>query len=102
MERYKIEVERGLNYARQNCFKFVFVEADPQKGFNYSYLAYIPNAPQKVLILDCLNDYEPDMPEGWTENPEGLDEVYRLFQPTEIIRSSAPRQAKKLSPRIEH
>lgn len=95
MERYKIEVERSLNYARQNCFKFVFVEADPQKGFNYSYLAYIPNTPQKTLILDCLNDYEPDMPCGWTENPDGLDEVYGLFQATEIIRSSASRQAKK-------
>ena len=99
MERYKIEVERSLDYARQNCFKFVFVEADPQKGFNYSYLAYIPNTPQKMLILDCLNDYEPDMPCGWTENPDGLDEVHGLFHATEIIRSSAPRQAKKAEPK---
>lgn len=94
MEHYKTKVERSLNYARQNCFKFVFVEADPQKGFNYSYLAYIPDTPQKALILDCLNDYEPDMPDGWIENPDGLDEVYGLFQATEIIRSSASRRAK--------
>lgn len=94
MEHYKTEVERSLNYARRNCFKFVFVEADPQKGFNYSYLAYIPDTPQKALILDCLNDYEPDMSDGWIENPDGLDEVYGLFQATEIIRSSAPRRAE--------
>lgn len=95
----KAEVQKNLDYARQNGLRFVFVEADPQKGFHYSYLAYIPNTPQKALILDCLNDYEPDVPEGWTENPEGLDEVYRLFQPTEIIRSNTPCQSGSVEPK---
>ena len=85
MRDYKKELKEDLAYARQNDFKFVLVEANPEKGFSYSYLAYIPNKPQSILMMDCLNDYESEMPEGHIENLEGMEEVYRLFQSREII-----------------
>ena len=58
MRDYKKELKEDLAYARQNDFKFVLVEANIKKGFSYSYLAYIPNKPQNILMIDCLNDYE--------------------------------------------
>ena len=35
MRDYKKELKKDLAYARQNDFKVVLVEANPEKGFNY-------------------------------------------------------------------
>ncbi len=95
MRDYKKELKEDLAYARQNDFKFVLVEANLKKGFSYSYLAYIPNKPQNILMMDCLNDYESEMPEGHLENLEGMEEIYSLFQSGEIIRSNSSDSNKK-------
>ena len=95
MRDYKKELKKDLAYARQNDFKVVLVEANPEKGFNYSYFVYIPNKPQSILMMDCLNDYEKEMPEGHVENLEGMEEIYSLFQSGEIIRSNSSNSNKK-------
>ena len=95
MRDYKKELKKDLAYARQNDFKVVLVEANPEKGFNYSYFVYIPNKPQSILMMDCLNDYEKEMPDGYVEKLEGMEEIYSLFQSGEIIRSNSSNSNKK-------
>ena len=92
MEDYKEKLKEGLIYGRQKGYKFVLVEANPEKGFDYSYCVYIPNNPQNTIMMDCLNDYEEGMLEGQTENLEGLEEIYSLFEDSEIIRSNGSYQ----------
>lgn len=92
MRDYKKELKEDLTYGRKNGFKVVLVEANPDKGFNYSYFVYIPNTPQNTIMMDCLNDYEDEMPEGHTENLEGLEEIYSLFEDNEIVRSATSVQ----------
>ena len=84
MRDYKKELKEDLAYGRENGFKVVLVEANPEKGFNYSYFVYIPNNPQNTIMMDCLNDYEDEMIEGQTENLQGLEEIYNLFEDSEI------------------
>ncbi|HJJ13255.1 MAG TPA: hypothetical protein OIM48_08230 [Clostridiaceae bacterium] len=86
MRDYKKELKEDLAYGRKNGFKVTLVEANPEKGFSYSYFVYIPNNPQNTIMMDCLNDYEDEMPEGYVENLEGLEEIYSLFEDDEIIR----------------
>ena len=95
MRDYKKELKKDLAYARQNDFKVVLVEANPEKGFDYSYFVYIPNKPQSILMMDCLNDYEKEMHDGYVENLEGMEEIYSLFQSGEIIRSNSSNSNKK-------
>lgn len=85
MDDYKDMLEKDLKVGRANDFKVVLVEANPKKGFNYSYLVYIPNEPQNILMMDCLNDYEIEIPEGYVENFDGIEEVYSLFEDGEVI-----------------
>lgn len=92
MRDYEKELKEDLAYGRKNGFKVVLVEANPYKGFNYSYFVYIPNNPQNTIMMDCLNDYEDEMPEGHTENLEGLEEIYSLFEDSEIVRNSTSVQ----------
>ena len=87
MRDYKKELIEDLSYARQNDLKIALVEANQQKGFNYSYFIYIPNNPQNILMMDCLNDYEEEMPEGHIENLEGIIEVHSIFPSNEIIKN---------------
>ncbi len=89
MRDYKKELKEDLAYGRENGFKVMLVEANPEKGFNYSYFVYIPNNPQNTMMMDCLNDYEDEMPEGQTENLQGLEEIYSLFEDSEIVRSGS-------------
>ena len=84
---YKKDLEEDLPFCRQKGLKVTLVEANPEKRFNYSYYVYIPNNPQNTIMMDCLNDYEDEMPEGYVENLEGLEEIYSLFEDNEIIRS---------------
>lgn len=86
MRDYKKELKKDLAYGRKNGFKVTLVEANPEKGFSYSYFVYIPNNPQNTIMMDCLNDYEDEMPKGYVENLEGLEEIYSLFEDDEIIR----------------
>lgn len=88
MRDYPKEFKEDLKYARENGFKVLLVEANPEKGFNYSYFVYIPKEPQSTLMMDCLNDYEPEMLDGQIENLEGMEEIYSLFESSEIIRSN--------------
>ena len=92
MRDYEKELKEDLAYSKKNGFKVVLVEANPDKGFNYSYFVYIPNNPQNTIMMDCLNDYEDEMPEGHTENLEGLEEIYSLFEDSEIVRNSTSVQ----------
>ena len=95
MRDYKKELKKDLAYARQKDFKVALVEANPEKGFDYSYFVYIPNKPQSILMMDCLNDYEKEMHDGYVENLEGMEEIYSLFQSGEIIRSNSSNSNKK-------
>ena len=92
MRDYKKELKEDIAYSRENGFKVMLVEANPEKGFNYSYFVYIPNNPQNTMMIDCLNDYEDDMLEGQTENLQGLEEIYNLFEDSEIVRSGSSIQ----------
>jgi len=95
MRDYKKELKEDIAYGRKNNFKVILVEANPEKCFNYSYFIYIPNKPQSILMMDCLNNYETEMPEGYIENLEGMEEIYSLFQPSEIIRSNSSNLNEK-------
>lgn len=90
MRDYKKELKEDLEYSRKNGFKVVLVEANPEKGFNYSYFVYIPRTPQTSIMMECLNDYEDEMPIEQTENLKGLEEIYSLFEDSEIVRSNNP------------
>ena len=92
MRDYKKELKEDIAYSRENGFKVMLVEANPEKGFNYSYFVYIPNNPQNTIMMDCLNDYEDKMLEGQTENLQGLEEIYNLFEDSEIVRSGSSIQ----------
>ena len=92
MRDYKKELQKSLAYGREKGFKVLLVEANPEKGFNYSYFIYIPNHPQMTIMMDCLNDYEDEMLEGQTENLQGLEEIYNLFEDSEIDRSACSIQ----------
>lgn len=92
MRDYKKELQKSLAYGREKGFKVLLVEANPEKGFNYSYFIYIPNHPQMTIMMDCLNDYEDEMLEGQTENLQGLEEIYNLFEDSEIVRSGSSIQ----------
>lgn len=76
----EIEIAHDTKYARENGYDFVLVDADPDKGFNYSYLLYMPKTPQNTLIMDCLNDYEDEMQKGQTENIDASEKVLRFFK----------------------
>ena len=89
---YKKDLKEDLAFCRDNGLKVILVEANPEKGFSYSYFVYIPNNPQNTIMMDCLNDYEDEMPEGHTENLEGLEEIYSLFGDSEIVRSNTSVQ----------
>jgi hypothetical protein len=88
MRDYKKELEDDLAFARKNNFRIILVEANHKKNFDYSYFLYLPDTDnaKNVLMMDCLNDYESVMPDGYKENLEGIEEVYNLFEPGEIIR----------------
>lgn len=77
---YKKDVITDLELARNkyNC-NVTLVEANPEKGFNYSYLVYIPENPSTIMVMDCLNDYEKPLLEGEIENLSAIEEVYSLF-----------------------
>ncbi len=89
MRDYKQELLEDIDYARKSNIKVVLVEANPDKGFNYPYLVNIPNYPQSTIMMDCLNDYEDEMPNGYTENLKALEKIYSLFEDSEIIRSGS-------------
>ncbi|MCI8965416.1 MAG: hypothetical protein HFJ43_03590 [Clostridia bacterium] len=65
-----------------------------KNGFEFSYLLYIPNNPENILMMDCLNDYEK-LSYGYKENLEGMNEIYSLFQDNEIIKSNNYNYDKK-------
>ena len=77
---YKKDVITDLELARSkyNC-NVTLVEANPEKGFNYSYLVYIPENPSTIMVMDCLNDYEAPLSLGETENLSAIEEVYSAF-----------------------
>lgn len=82
---YQKELIDDLDFGRMHGYKFTLVDANPEKGFNYPYLIYIPNNPKNTMIMDCLNDYEENMPAGQIENLESVEEVCSLFQGDERI-----------------
>lgn len=61
MRDYKKELKEDLAYGRNNGYKVILVEANQEKGFDYSYFVYIPNEPKNTIMMDCLNDYEEEM-----------------------------------------
>ena len=97
MRDYKKELKEDLTYGRKNGFKVVLVEANPDKGFNYSYFVYIPNTPQNTIMMDCLNDYEDEMPEGHTENLEGLEATH-IRNVSDVFDLPGEKYWKKDSP----
>ena len=75
--------EDTINYIddarnKYNC-NVMLVEADSGRGFNYSYLIYVPENPSSTLVMDCLNDYEAPLSLGETENLSAIEEVYSAF-----------------------
>ena len=58
---YKKDLEEDLPFCRQKGLKVTLVEANPEKGFSYSYFVYIPNNPQNTIMVgDRLeNDIAP-------------------------------------------
>lgn len=81
---YKKELENSLSEGRKFDLDFALVDANPEKGYNYPYLVYIPKEPRNILVMECLNNYENEM-QGIIDNPEGMEEVYKLFREQERI-----------------
>ena len=70
----------------------ILVKANPDKGFNYPFYLYIPPVdPSKMktsIIMDCLNDYEEELPEGMRENSKAIETVYRMLSNNTVIEAS--------------
>lgn len=93
---YKSDVHKDLKKAREeyNC-KIMLVDANTEKGFNYSYLVYIPEKPTSTLVMDCLNNYEEPLLEGETENLSAIEQVYSLFGDRRIAGQSPDAKGKR-------
>lgn len=67
----------------------IFVEADPKKGFNYSFYLYIPPVALKdKILMDCLNNYEDDLQAGEFENPEIVEMLTKkLSKENNVVRA---------------
>ena len=68
----------------------IFVEADPKKGFNYSFYLYIPPVASKKemkssILMDCLNNYEDDLLAGMVENPEIVEMLIKKLSKENIV-----------------
>ena len=64
----------------------IFVEADPKKGFNYSFYLYIPPVALKdKILMDCLNNYEDDLQAGEFENPEIVEMLIKKLSKDNIV-----------------
>ena len=81
---WKKELEKTLAQGRKLGLDFMLVDANPEKGYLYPYLVYIPKEPKGTIVIDCLNDYENEL-QGRRENPAGIEEVYKLFHEEERI-----------------
>ena len=71
----------------------IFVEADPKKGFNYSFYLYIPPVASKdemksSILMDCLNNYEDDLLAGEVENPKIVEMlIKKLYEKNIVVRA---------------
>ena len=88
-EQLKSEFEDDRKYYGKNL---ILVKANPDKGFNYPFYLYIPPVdPSQMktsIIMDCLNDYEEELPEGMRENSKVIETVYGMFSNNTVIGAS--------------
>lgn len=82
------DISANIRDAKTVNMEELIVDADPSKGFSYSYILVYPRSNMKsTLAIDCLNDYETPMPSGVIDNQTAIDEVFNLFG-SDRIRSS--------------
>ena len=74
MKFSKEDIIQSLEYIRKNNLNVKLVEADREKGFSYSYLIFVPDKCNGILVMDCLNNYEEGMSPKMTENAEAVEE----------------------------
>lgn len=94
----KKELEDMIKEGREHNCNVVLIEANKEKGFNYSYYIYIPKIldSQSMLLMDCLNEYDTKIIEdGYIENLDAMEEVYKLFNNNEINRSYIQLEGKQ-------
>lgn len=88
-EQLKSEFEDDRKYYGKNL---ILVKANPDKGFNYPFYLYIPPVDPRLMktsiIMDCLNDYEEELPEGVRENSKVIETVYGMFSNNTVIGES--------------
>ena len=88
-EQLKNEFEEDRKFYGKNL---ILVKANPDKGFNYPFYLYIPPVdPSKMktsIIMDCLNDYEEELPEGMRENSKAIETVYSMLSNNTVIEAS--------------
>ena len=88
-EQLKKEFERDIEDYGKNL---ILVKANPKKGFNFPFYLYIPPVDpgdmKTSIIMDCLNDYEEELPEGMRENSKAIKTVYEMFSNDTVIEAS--------------
>ncbi len=88
-EQLKNEFEEDRKYYGKNL---ILVKANPDKGFNYPFYLYIPPVDpshmKTSIIMDCLNDYEEELPEGMHENSDAVEAVYKMLSNNTVIEAS--------------
>ena len=75
----KETIQKYLHMAHSMGIQLLLVEENKQKGFSYPYLLWIPNNPNNILLMDCLNDYEESLPAGTRINQQAKEDIYNLF-----------------------
>ena len=96
MKFSKEDIIQSLEYIRKNNLNVKLVEADREKGFSYSYLIFVPDQCNGILVMDCLNNYEEGMSPKMTENAEAVEEIYSLFGDDRVKFSGQVNASKKI------
>ena len=93
MRNFKELVKDIVIDRKEHGKNLIFVEADPKKGFNYSFYLYIPPVASKdkmksSILMDCLNNYENDLQAGEVENPRPVEIlIMKLSENNIVIRA---------------
>lgn len=84
-----LEIQENLSEAEKYGVTLILVEANSEKGYDYSYILSYPNENMKnTLVMKCLNDYEEELSENEVENLEATEDIYSLFGKERIISNS--------------
>lgn len=80
-------IKDDIKHAKSAKSKIMLVEADAERGIEYSCFLYIPEDSDSTIVMDCLNYSEPELENGEVENHQAVEQVYSWFE--EITKKGA-------------